>query len=137
VREQQELAFRVDGRALYRFGVPRVADFEPAVGLVHVEKARCSNHLAGLPIVHLANDEGHGAQPLAHVQRNGQPIAGLFRRGHGGVPEPPQLAIGGRSAHFIQMLWPERFQPGVLAGQRDGLDQARHGVGWLSGWRGS
>ena len=101
VAEQQELALGVQRRALHALRVPGVADLEPPVRRVDVEVARAADDLARPALAH---DEGHRAQPLAHVERDVHVAGHLLRRGDAGVPEPPQLAVARRGGERVDVL---------------------------------
>jgi hypothetical protein len=123
VREQQQLAFGIDRRALHTFCVPRVADLETPIRGVDVEIARRSDDIARRD---LADDEHHRAKTCLHIEGGVEPRRGPFRRRDARVPEPPELAVGGSGAHAGVVLARERLDPHVAARERHRFNEG-HG----------
>src|SRR5215468_7256998 len=90
VREQEELALRVDFGALSALAIPSRADFDALVDGVDIEKGRHADGRSGNQV-----DDGEG-QHLALCRQPEAPVdlrAHLFGRRNCRVPEPPQLAV--------------------------------------------
>jgi hypothetical protein len=122
MREQQELRFRVERRALDPLRVPRVADFQPPMHGVHVEIACAADDVVGRRI---ADDERQRALRRAHVERSVDIFQRLVRRGNARVPQSPQLAVGRCRLEPRFVLARERLERDVRATQYHRFDE-RH-----------
>ena len=124
VAEQQQFAFAVHGAALEAARVPGVPQLQPAVVRIGAEKAGAADHPPAFPVAHR---ERQVTVPLAALQ-GGLDIGGdPVRRRHEGVPQFPELAVGGGVGQRLGVVGRQRLQHHVLAVQRDRFDPYRHG----------
>src|SRR5262249_3521587 len=132
MREQQELALRVDFGALGALAIPSRADLDALVDGIDIEKGRHADGRSGNEV-----DDGEG-QHLALCRQPEAPVdlrAHLFGRRNCRVPEPPQLAVPHGLGEIAEVGVAEWFQPNARAAQGDGCEGG-HGL-WLLAFAGA
>src|SRR5262245_25968551 len=126
MREQEELALRVDFGALGALAIPSRANLDALVDGIDVEKGRHADGRAG-------NEVNDGErQHLTLCREFEAPVdlrAHLLGRRNRRVPEPPQLAVPHGLDEIAGVSVGEWFQPNARAAQGDGCE-CGHGL-WL------
>src|SRR6185503_18383132 len=108
VREQQQLATRVDVAALPALRVPRVADLDAVDVGYNVVEARAADDRARREIAHGPRQHAAFALPRERGLDVGFRLGG---RRHGREPEIPQRAVGRGSRELTFVLHAKRLEP--------------------------
>src|SRR6185436_11746577 len=112
MREQQQLAARVDVAALPALRVPRVADLDAVDVGDDVVETRAADDRTRRDIAHGPRQHAAFALP----RERGLDIGLRFgRRRHGREPELPQRAVGCGSRELAFVLHAERLEPHAVA----------------------